>query len=79
MTRTLTTARRVRWAAGERSASALVAAAEAIVAPAFDRIDYLEIRGADDLAPLALVDRPAVILGAAFLGSTRLIDNLRLV
>jgi pantoate--beta-alanine ligase len=63
---------------GERRASALLDAATAEIAGRVDRIDYLEIRAADDLAPLDTIDRPAVILVAAFLGGTRLIDNLRL-
>jgi pantoate--beta-alanine ligase len=53
---------------GERRASVLLDAAAAEIADRVDRIDYLEIRAADDLRPLV----------AAFLGGTRLIDNLRL-
>jgi pantoate--beta-alanine ligase len=63
---------------GERRASALLDAATAQIVGRVDRIDYLEIRAADDLAPLDTIDRPAVILVAAFVGGTRLIDNLRL-
>ena len=40
------------------------------------RPDYLEIREANSLRPAAATDRQLVILTAAFLGSTRLIDNL---
>jgi pantoate--beta-alanine ligase len=65
-------------AAGERSAAALVEKATAVIAPAVDRLDYLEIRDADALTPLNTLDRPAVMLVAAFVGKTRLIDNLRL-
>jgi len=43
-----------------------------------DRVDYVEIRDADSLRPIERVDRPAVILAAAFVGATRLIDNMRL-
>jgi pantoate--beta-alanine ligase len=43
-----------------------------------DRIDYVEIRDADSLRPVDRVERPAVILAAAFVGTTRLIDNMRL-
>jgi pantoate--beta-alanine ligase len=43
-----------------------------------DRLDYLELRDAETLAPLAAADRPAVMLVAAFVGGTRLIDNVRL-
>jgi pantoate--beta-alanine ligase len=57
-------------------APALAAAKAAILAAGFASIDYLELRAADGLAPLAAVDRPARILVAARLGRTRLIDNL---
>ncbi|MBT2340870.1 MULTISPECIES: pantoate--beta-alanine ligase [Pseudomonas] len=42
------------------------------------RPDYLEIRHARTLRPAAPEDRDLVILVAAFLGTTRLIDNLHL-
>jgi pantoate--beta-alanine ligase len=42
------------------------------------RLDYLEIRDAVSLRPATPQDRDVVILGAAFLGTTRLIDNLHL-
>ena len=44
----------------------------------FDRIDYVAVRHADDLAtfPGGVVDGPARILAAAWLGKTRLIDNM---
>jgi pantoate--beta-alanine ligase len=71
-------AARDRHAAGERDAAALVAAATAEIAAAFDRIDYVEVRDAETLAPVTTIERPAVILAAAFLGATRLIDNVRL-
>ncbi len=41
-----------------------------------DRLDYLEVAAAADLAALDQVDRPARVLVAAVVGSTRLIDNL---
>jgi pantoate--beta-alanine ligase len=63
---------------GERRSSVLLSAANAEVAPCVDRIDYLELCGADDLKPLEILNRPAVMLVAAFVGGTRLIDNLRL-
>ena len=40
------------------------------------RPDYVEIRNANDLQPASREDRQLVILAAAFIGSTRLIDNL---
>lgn len=42
----------------------------------FDKIDYVELRAADDLAELASLERPARLLAAAWLGRTRLIDNV---
>jgi pantoate--beta-alanine ligase len=42
------------------------------------RIDYLEIRNASSLRPATAQDSDLVILAAAFLGKTRLIDNLHL-
>ncbi|MNP73787.1 Pantothenate synthetase [compost metagenome] len=42
------------------------------------RPDYLEIRQALNLRPATAEDRDVVILAAAYLGATRLIDNLHL-
>jgi pantoate--beta-alanine ligase len=42
----------------------------------FDPVDYLEICDAETLLPLTRIDRPARILAAAWLGKTRLIDNV---
>jgi pantoate--beta-alanine ligase len=44
----------------------------------FTRIDYLEACDAATLAPLAAADRPGRLLVAAWLGKTRLIDNVPL-
>jgi len=63
---------------GERRVSALLSAARERMTPCVDRLDYLEVRAADDLKPLETLDRPAVMLVAAFVGGTRLIDNMRL-
>ncbi|MGA3682262.1 pantoate--beta-alanine ligase [Pseudomonas graminis] len=41
--------------------------------------DYLEIRNAVSLRPATPDDHDLVVLGAAFMGKTRLIDNLHLV
>jgi pantoate--beta-alanine ligase len=71
-------AARDRHAAGERGAAELVESALAVMEGRLDRIDYVEVRDADTLAPVARLDRPGVILAAAFLGATRLIDNMRL-
>jgi len=63
-------------AAGSPVAPALDQARARLVAAGFDRIDYVELRAADTLEPLATLDRPARLLAAARLGRTRLIDNL---
>jgi pantoate--beta-alanine ligase len=62
---------------GERDVAALVARAREALEGQVDRVDYVELRDADTLAPLTRLDRPGVLLVAAFLGKTRLIDNLR--
>jgi pantoate--beta-alanine ligase len=67
-------AARDRAAAGERDAAALVAGARAALD--VDRLDYLELADADTLAPIARVDRAAVMAVAGFIGRTRLIDNV---
>jgi pantoate--beta-alanine ligase len=53
-------------------------AISALKAAGFARIDYVEVRGAEDLARLGPgpVTGPARVLGAAVLGRTRLIDNM---
>jgi pantoate--beta-alanine ligase len=42
------------------------------------RPDYYLVRNADNLAPAGQQDPRLVILAAAYLGATRLIDNLRI-
>jgi pantoate--beta-alanine ligase len=62
--------------AGERDFAALVAAAQQQHSAAGFRPDYLEVREANSLRPATADDRQLVILVAAVIGSTRLIDNL---
>jgi pantoate--beta-alanine ligase len=62
-------------AGGARQAEAVVAQARAALD--VDRLDYLELVDASTLAPVASFDRPAVLAVAAFIGRTRLIDNVR--
>ena len=40
------------------------------------RTEYIEVRRRSDLAPIRPGDRELVVLGASWLGSARLIDNL---
>jgi pantoate--beta-alanine ligase len=74
----LSAAKALYESAGERNAHPLLQAARDLIQPRVDSLDYLEIRDAATLAPLATLDRPAVMLVAAFVGGTRLIDNVRL-
>lgn len=53
-----------------------VAAARATLAQVGFRVDYVELRDAETLAPVALFEKPARLLAAARLGRTRLIDNI---
>lgn len=61
---------------GERDFTALQERGQAELTRAGFRPDYLEIREATSLHPARADDRQLVILGAAYLGNTRLIDNL---
>ena len=61
---------------GRPVAEVLARARETIARAGFDPIDYVELRDAETLAPVEMLERPARILAAARMGSTRLIDNL---
>lgn len=62
--------------AGEPVAEALDHARDGIVAAGYASVEYLELRAADDLRPLAAPEVPARLLAAAWLGDVRLIDNM---
>ncbi len=64
---------------GAPVAAALDRARARLAAAGFDPIDYVELRDAATLAPLAALDRPARLLAAARIGRTRLIDNLPVI
>jgi pantoate--beta-alanine ligase len=65
-----------RLRAGDELAAALAAGTEIIRQAGF-ALDYLEVRHAETLAPIASVkDGPLRVLVAAKLGTTRLIDNM---
>ena len=51
-------------------------AARHLLAAGFTSVDYIAIRDAETLAPITDLTRPARILAAAWLGKTRLIDNM---
>lgn len=62
---------------GAEAAPLLRQGTERLLAGGFAAVDYLELRDAEDLSPLPrLTDRPARLLAAARLGTTRLIDNV---
>jgi pantoate--beta-alanine ligase len=63
-------------ASGRRGAAALVAAARARLEAAGARVDYVEIVHPVTLQPQAEAVPGSVMLLAAFVGTTRLIDNL---
>jgi pantoate--beta-alanine ligase len=67
-----------RLRGGARVDDAEAEAVATLETAGFGRIDYVEVRGAEDLARLgpAAVTGPARVLGAAVLGRTRLIDNM---
>ncbi|MES0219942.1 pantoate--beta-alanine ligase [Mesorhizobium sp. C280B] len=50
----------------------------AILAAGYREVEYLELRDEADLRPMTSLDRPARLLVAAWLGGTRLIDNVRI-
>jgi pantoate--beta-alanine ligase len=57
-------------------AEALVAARQALAAAGFGPIDYVELCDAETLVAVTGLDRPARLLAAAKIGTTRLIDNI---
>lgn len=63
--------------AGQRDFAALTAAARQVLEQQGWRVDYIEIRDADSL--LAPAGDGLVVLGAAWLGQTRLIDNIEVL
>ncbi len=71
-------AAKVRAGGVEAIADAEAAGAEAILKAGFKQVDYVTVRDAANLAPITDVMKPARILTAAWLGRTRLIDNIPL-
>jgi pantoate--beta-alanine ligase len=67
------------FARGERDRAKLERLALAPIEAAFDNIDYAKVAGADDLSdPGPTAGAESVLLVAAKIGATRLIDNCRL-
>ena len=63
-------------AAGAAAAPLLAAGRAELLQAGFEPVQYLELCDAETLAPLARAERPARLLAAAYLGKTRLIDNV---
>ncbi|MBT5572241.1 MAG: pantoate--beta-alanine ligase [Alphaproteobacteria bacterium] len=63
---------------GDDVETACAAGREALTAAGFAPVEYLELRDAQSLAPGDITD-PCRILAAAWLGDTRLIDNIPLI
>ncbi len=62
---------------GERSAANLIAAAREVLAEEPEvRVDYFEIVNPETLDPVEDISSGALVAVAAFVGSTRLIDNI---
>ena len=64
--------------AGDTEYDALVDAAKDELSSNGWRVDYVALRTQSNLAPVGPADRELVVLGAAWLGQTRLIDNLEI-
>ncbi|MER8715994.1 pantoate--beta-alanine ligase [Mesorhizobium sp. M1295] len=67
-----------RLARGSPVLPTLAEARAAILAAGYREVEYLELRDEADLRPMTSLDRPARLLVAAWLGGTRLIDNVRI-
>jgi pantoate--beta-alanine ligase len=66
-----------RIAAGEDARTVSAETRRALEEAGFERVEYLELRRADDLAPVSgVAEAPARLLAAAWIGGVRLIDNV---
>jgi pantoate--beta-alanine ligase len=65
----------VALAAGTNQSDATEEASRALIAAGFQKVDYVEARESLTLAPWRR-DREGRLLAAAWLGKTRLIDNV---
>ncbi len=67
------------FCAGERNAARLISAAREIAPQEPQvRLDYFEIVDPDTLDPVEQIQQPALVAVAAYVGTTRLIDNVLL-
>ena len=61
---------------GERSSDVLTSAVAGTITDAGAEVDYVELASVAEMAPMDILDRPAVLAVAARVGTTRLIDNV---
>lgn len=61
---------------GDQIAEAEAEAARHLMAAGFSSVDYVAIRNGETLEPISDLSAPARILAAAWIGQTRLIDNM---
>ena len=61
---------------GQREVSVLLPALITTLEDYVDKLDYAEILDAEHLSNITTIERPALAAVAAFVGSTRLIDNV---
>ncbi|HMR47865.1 MAG TPA: pantoate--beta-alanine ligase [Arachnia sp.] len=69
-------AARAALALGRQDAAGLVRVVEEVLVQADVTVDYVAVVDPDTFEPVGRVERPALIAVAAWVGSTRLIDNL---
>jgi pantoate--beta-alanine ligase len=65
-----------RLADGARRTDEIAWAEAELRRSGFARVDYVDVRDAESLEPVVVVVRPARVFAAAWLGRTRLIDNV---
>jgi pantoate--beta-alanine ligase len=66
-----------KFRGGEKNASQLIATGRGLFAQEPEvRLDYFEIVDPDTLDPVERIEQPALVAVAAYIGSTRLIDNV---
>jgi pantoate--beta-alanine ligase len=68
-----------RLSAGAPAEIVLAEARETLLAARYEQVEYLELRTDDDLSLYSGTNRPARLLAAAWLGGTRLIDNVKVL
>ncbi len=66
----------IRIQKGEEVAGVLASAEAFLVESGFKSVDYITLVAPDTLASLDVLDRPARLVAAAWLGPARLIDNI---